>query len=198
MNPRTCRSAAAKFMKKYLWKNFWYGKLLIIGTGGGGEKTKCWMQYDFNYVREKLQSKRQGSLLHFQFHPVGVYSQNTINNKKWKWKLLIRVWLFATPWTIQSWNSPGQNPGVGSLSLLQGIFPTQGSNLGLLHCRRILHQLSHQGSDEKALNVKHTLSWGTRLRALWQPGWERNMGENGYMYIWRGLFAVHLKLPQHC
>ena len=41
------------------------------------------------------------------------------------------------------WNSPGQNTGVGSLSLLQGIFPTQGSNPGLLHCRRILHQLSH-------------------------------------------------------
>ena len=36
------------------------------------------------------------------------------------------------------WNSPGQNTGVGSLSLLQGIFPTQGSNPGLQHCRRIL------------------------------------------------------------
>ena len=44
------------------------------------------------------------------------------------------------------WNSPGQNTGVGSLSLLQGIFPTQGFNQGLLHCRRILYQLSHQGS----------------------------------------------------
>ena len=44
------------------------------------------------------------------------------------------------------WNSPGQNTGVGSLSLLQGIFPTQGSNSGLLHCRQILYQLSHQGS----------------------------------------------------
>ena len=43
------------------------------------------------------------------------------------------------------WNSLGQNTGVGSLSLLQGIFPTLGSNPGLLHCRRILHQLSHQG-----------------------------------------------------
>ena len=40
------------------------------------------------------------------------------------------------------WNSPGQNTGVGSLSLLRGIFPTQGSNPGLPHCRRILHQLS--------------------------------------------------------
>ena len=44
------------------------------------------------------------------------------------------------------WNPPGQNTGVGNLSLLQGIFPTQGSNPGLLHCRRILYQLSHQGS----------------------------------------------------
>ena len=34
-----------------------------------------------------------------------------------------------------SWNSPGQNTGVGSLSLLQMILPTQGSNQGLLHCR---------------------------------------------------------------
>ena len=37
-----------------------------------------------------------------------------------------------------SWNSPGQNTGVGSLSLFQGIFPTQGSNPGLPHCRQIL------------------------------------------------------------
>ena len=44
------------------------------------------------------------------------------------------------------WNSPGQNTGVGSLSLLQGIFPTQGSTPGLLHCRQILYQLSHKGS----------------------------------------------------
>ena len=44
------------------------------------------------------------------------------------------------------WNSPGQNTGVGCLSLLQGIFPTQGWNPGLPHCRWILYQLSHKGS----------------------------------------------------
>ena len=44
------------------------------------------------------------------------------------------------------WNSPGQNTGVGCHSLLQGIFPTQGLNPGLPHCRQILYQLSHQGS----------------------------------------------------
>ena len=44
------------------------------------------------------------------------------------------------------WSSPGQNTGVGCCSLLQGIFPTQGLNPGLLHCRWILYQLSYQGS----------------------------------------------------
>ena len=48
------------------------------------------------------------------------------------------------------WDSPGQNTGVGSLSLLQGIFPTQEWNWGLLHCRRILYQLSH-----RALSSSH-------------------------------------------
>ena len=51
-------------------------------------------------------------------------------------------------------NLPGPNvhgilqarTGVGSLSLLQGIFPIQESKLGLLHCRQILYQLSYQGS----------------------------------------------------
>ena len=44
------------------------------------------------------------------------------------------------------WNSPGQNTGVGSLPLLQGIIQTRGSNSGLLHCRWILYQLNYQGS----------------------------------------------------
>ena len=44
------------------------------------------------------------------------------------------------------WNSSGQNTAVGSLSLFQGIFPTQGSNRGLPQCRWILYQLSHQRS----------------------------------------------------
>ena len=43
------------------------------------------------------------------------------------------------------WSSPGQNTGVGSISLLQGIFPAQGLNSGLPHCRWILYQLNHKG-----------------------------------------------------
>ena len=49
------------------------------------------------------------------------------------------------------WNSPGQNTEVGSLSLLQGIFPTQGSNPVLPHCRQILFQLSYSGSPFKVI-----------------------------------------------
>ena len=53
------------------------------------------------------------------------------------------------PHVLQSpWNSLGQNTGVGSLSLLQGIFPNQGSNPGFPNCRWILYQLSHQGSPQ--------------------------------------------------
>ena len=69
----------------------------------------------------------------------------------WKWKFLSCVRLFVPHGLYSPWNSPGQNIGVGSLSPLQGIFPTQGSNPGLLHCRRILYQLSHKGSPLIAL-----------------------------------------------
>ena len=45
-----------------------------------------------------------------------------------------------------TWNSPGQNTRVDSLSLLRGIFPTQALNPALPHCSQILYQLSHKGS----------------------------------------------------
>ena len=59
------------------------------------------------------------------------------------------------------WNSPGQNARVGSLSLLQGIFPTQGSNPGLPHCRQILYQLSHKGSSRILEWVAYPFSSGS-------------------------------------
>ena len=68
-------------------------------------------------------------------NPWGMSLMILLKSGKWKWKSSSCVWLFATPRTIYSpWNSLGQNTGVGSLSLLQGIFPTQGSNPGLPHC----------------------------------------------------------------
>ena len=55
---------------------------------------------------------------------------------------------FVTPWT-SPWNSSGQNTGVGSVSLLQGIFPTQELNRGFLHWRQILYQLTAHYFDNK-------------------------------------------------
>ena len=55
----------------------------------------------------------------------------------WCWRRLLRV-----SWTSRNNQSILKNTGVGCHSLLQGIFPTQGSNLGLLHCRQILYHLS--------------------------------------------------------
>ena len=55
-------------------------------------------------------------------------------------------------------DSPGKNTGVGCYTLLQGIFPTQGSNPGPPHCRQILYHLSHQGSPwdiDKELNLDY-------------------------------------------
>ena len=67
-----------------------------------------------------------------------------IKNKKWKSLSLSNS---LRPNGLYSpWNSPGQTTGVDSLFLLQGIFPTQGLNPGLRHCRWIPYQLSHKGS----------------------------------------------------
>ena len=60
-----------------------------------------------------------------------------------------------------AWNSPGQNTGVGSLSLLQGIFPTQGLNTGLLLFRWIFYQLSHKGSPRILEWVAYPFSSGS-------------------------------------
>ena len=58
-------------------------------------------------------------------------------------------------------NFPGKNTGVGSLSFLQGIFPTQGSNPGLPHGRQILSQLSHKGSPRILEWVAYPFSSGS-------------------------------------
>ena len=77
------------------------------------------------------------------------------------------------------WNSPGQNTGVGSLSLLQGIFPTQGSNPGLPHCRHSLYQLSQKGSPRILEWVAYPFSRGS--------SWPRN--QTGVSRIAGGFFT---------
>ena len=82
---------------------------------------------------------------------------------KVKVKSLSRVWLFATPWTVACtrllcpWDFLGKSTEVDCHFLLQGIFPTQWSNPGLPHCRRILYQLRHKETGNK--NQKAPMGW---------------------------------------
>ena len=82
--------------------------------------------------------------------PLIIYSDFTSSRKDSICKVKVEVTQLSNslrPHGLHSpWNSSGQNTGVGSLSFLQRIFPTQESNWGLLHCRRIFYQLSYQGS----------------------------------------------------
>ena len=61
----------------------------------------------------------------------------------------------GAPQAPLSMNSPDKNSEVGCHSLLNGIFPTQGLNLGLWHCRQILHYLSHHGSSFGPLSLQY-------------------------------------------
>ena len=81
--------------------------------------------------------------------------------------------MLCDPIDYSPWNFPGQNSGVGSLSLLHGIFPTQGLNPGAPHCRQVLYQLSHKGSPRILEWAVYPFSSG--------PSWLRN--RTGVSYI---------------
>ena len=84
---------------------------------------------------------------------------------KRKWKSLSLVRLFVIPWTIQSMEFSRPEYGSG-YSLPQGIFPTQGLNTGLQHCRQLLYQLSHKGSPRMLEWLAYPFSSGS--------SWPRN------------------------
>ena len=78
---------------------------------------------------------------------------NSQEDMKVKVTSLRHVWLSATPWTVLAsllhpWDFPGKITRVGCHFLLQVIFPTQGSNPGLLHCKQTLYHLSHKGASQ--------------------------------------------------
>ena len=84
----------------------------------------------------------------------------------WKWRVSCLVmsdslWSHGLQPTrlLCPWDFSGKNTGVGSHSLLQGIFPTQGLNLGLLHSRQILDHLSHQGSPHLHIDQAFPSFW---------------------------------------
>ena len=88
-----------------------------------------------------------------------------LSGKGWRWResescsvVSDSLW---PPGPYSPWNSPDQNSGMGSLSFLQGILPTQGSNPSLLHCSWILHQLSHKGNPSILEQVAYPFSTGS-------------------------------------
>ena len=113
--------------------------------------------------------------------------------------MVSRVQLFATPGLYSPWNSPGQNTGVGSFSLLQGIFPTQGSKPDLPHCRQILYQLSHRESPKMLQWVVSPFSHSLRphgVHSAWNsPGENTGVASHSILQrIYRG-YTVHTLRP---
>ena len=76
----------------------------------------------------------------------GIEVKSSVSQVKWSESRSVMSDSLRPRGLYSLWNFPGQNTGIGSLSLLQGIFPVQRSNPGLPHCRQILYQLSHKGS----------------------------------------------------
>ena len=100
-----------------------------------------------------------------------------VTTEKWKWRWSHSVMsnslrphrLWPTTF-LPPWEFPGKSTAVGFHFLLQRIFPTQGSKLGLPHCRQILYHLSHQGSDNwTPLIIKGTI-WTSGAASSSQHG----------------------------
>ena len=110
---------------------------LCCDSGGKASRTSvteiCWLQWTGVETQEKLSSKAAKGKQKWTQH----YKSDKCCAQSFS-----RVRLSATPWTVArqppSWDSPGKNIGVGCRALLQGIFPTQGWNPGLPHCRQIV------------------------------------------------------------
>ena len=85
------------------------------------------------------------------------------------WPTLCNAMDCSSPGSCVNGDSPSKNTGVGCLALLQGIFPTQGSNPVLPHCRRILYHSNHQGSPSLLCNCKSKVVVAQSCPTLWDP-----------------------------
>ena len=101
-----------------------------------------------------LTEESNGGLLHCRWILYHLSSQGSPKSRSVMYNSLWPHGLYS------AWDSPSQNTGVGRHSLFQEIFPIQGSNPGLLHCRWILYQLSHQGTPRILEWVDYPFSSG--------------------------------------
>ena len=117
------------------------------------------------------------------------------------WKLVSSVWLFATPWS--PWSSPGQNAGMGSLSLLQLIFPTQESNQGLLQVGfftnwaiRVCLLVRIECWSEINISMSESLSFRLGIFLFWFPQLPILSFWHLIFYNFVALFSVGLTNPE--
>ena len=101
-------------------------------------------------VHGVVKSQARLSDFTFTFHFPALEKEMATHSSVLAWRI---PGTFRPHGLYSPWNSPCQNTGVGSLSLLQGIFPTQGSNPGLPQYRWILYRLSHKGSPNMHTNT---------------------------------------------
>ena len=126
----------------------------------------------------------------------------------WKWSRSIvsdSLWphgLYPTR-LLCPWDFPGNSPGMGCHFLLQGIFPTQGSNPGLPHCKQMLHHLSHQGCpvmiDSKSWKMmlwKCCTQYASKLGKL-SSGHRTGKGQFSFQSQRKAMPRM-LKLPHNC
>ena len=151
-----CSCACCPAKREGQTNTMWWGQIMNSNPAGNArfllEPLSCWWHLP-----------RDTFLVVFKWQWSGVKRSESHSVT---WVRLQSLWLHGL---YSPWNSPGQNTGVGSHSLLQGIFPTQGSNPGLPHCRWILYQLSHKGSPR-------ILEWVAYLfssRSSWPRNWTR-------------------------
>ena len=175
-------------------------KLLTMVTAAMKLKDACSLEKSCDKPRQHIKKQRH------HFAEKGLYSPSfgLSSSHVWMWELDYKkgwkCYSFSHVDSLRphglygswnSWNSPGQNTGVGSLSLLQGIFPTQGWNPGLPHCRQILYQLSHK----KSPRILEWVAYPFYRGSSWPRNWTRVSWIVGRFFTsWATREALYLSL----
>ena len=133
---RSNTSYKNKMIHKWLW---WF-----IEMKSWAWRPSLWLKDSYSSPNSHFLQLYEGEGRAVDFViPKLLSTTKNFNGNSNKVKSLSHVQLFRL---LGPWNSPDKNTGVGCHFLLQGIFPTQGLNLGLLHCRQTHYHLSYQGS----------------------------------------------------
>ena len=134
--------------------------------------TNSWGSLRFTFIESVMPSSqlilgRPLLLLPPSPPSIRVFSNESTLRMRWPKYCSVVSNSLQTHGLYSPWNSPGQNTGVGSLSLLRGIFPTQLLNPGLLPCRWILYQRSHKGSPRILEWIAYPFSSGSSPPRNW-------------------------------